>query len=73
MKESDVLERPLSMDRKKEILEYSRRIDWPTAVAEINEVVELHASRIISEGKYRGKAVERACEIKAAWERIQRG
>jgi hypothetical protein len=61
------------MNRRKEILEYSRRIDWPTAVAEINQVVNLYASRIISEGKYRGKAVERAVEIQAAWERIQRG
>jgi hypothetical protein len=61
------------MDRRKEILEYSRRIDWPTAVSEINQVVNLYASRILSEGKHKGKAVERACEIQAAWERIKRG
>jgi len=61
------------MDLKKEILEISREMDWPTAVAEINQVVNLYASRILSEGKHKGKAVERACEIQAAWERIKRG
>ena len=61
------------MDLKKEILEISREMDWPTAVSEINQVVSLYASRILSEGKHKGKAVERACEIQAAWERIKRG
>ncbi len=61
------------MDRRKEILEYSRRIDWPTAVAEINQVVNLYASRIASEGQFSREAVKRSCEVQAAWERIKRG
>ena len=61
------------MDRKKEILEISRGMDWPTAVSEINQVVSLYASRIASEGQLSREAVERSYKIQAAWERIKRG
>ena len=61
------------MDRKKEILEMSKDMDWPTAVQNINQVVSLYASRIASEGQFSPEAVKRACEVQAAWERIQRG
>ena len=61
------------MDRKKEILEISRGMDWPTAVSEINQVVSLYASRILSEGQFSREAVKRSCEVQAAWERIKRG
>ena len=61
------------MDRKKEILEISREMDWLTAVSEINQVVSLYASRIASEGQFSREAVKRSCEVQAAWERIKRG
>jgi len=61
------------MNKKDEILEISRGVDWPTAVSEINQVVSLYASRIASEGQFSREAVKRSCEIQAAWERIKRG
>ena len=61
------------MNRKKEILEISREMDWPTAVSEINQVVSLYASRIAHEGQFSREAVGRAYKIQAAWERIKRG
>jgi hypothetical protein len=33
----------------------------------------VHASRIMAEGQFSREAVKRACEVQAAWERIQRG
>ena len=61
------------MDKKEEILKLSRDMDWPTAIQNINQVVSLYASRIASEGRFSPEAVKRACEVQAAWERIQRG
>ena len=60
------------MDRKKEILEMSKDMDWPTAVQNINQVVSLYASRIASEGQFSPEAESGRVKF-AAWERIQRG
>ena len=61
------------MDQKKEILKMSRDMDWPTALNEIERVVDLHASLTVSKGEHTREAYKRAWKTRAAWERIQRG
>ena len=51
----------------------ARTMDWQTAVQHLNQVVSLYASRIAAEGQFSREAIDRASEIQAAWERIQRG
>jgi len=53
--------------------EKARDMDWKTAVQHLNQVVSLYASRIAAEGQFSREAIDRASEIQAAWERIQRG
>ena len=53
--------------------EKARAMDWQTAVQHLNQVVSLYASRIAAEGQFSREAVDRATEIQAAWQRIQRG
>lgn len=53
--------------------EKARAMDWQTAVQHLNQVVSLYASRIAAEGQFSREAVDRAAEIQAAWQRIQRG
>ena len=53
--------------------EKARDMDWKTAVQHLNQVVSLYASRIAAEGQFSREAVDRAAEIQAAWQRIQRG
>ena len=48
-------------------------MDWPTALNEIERVVDLHASLTVSKGEYTREAYKRAWKTRAAWERIQRG
>ena len=51
----------------------ARTMDWQTAVQHLNQVISLYASRIAAEGQFSREAIDRASEIQAAWERIQRG
>ena len=51
----------------------ARDMDWKTAVQHLNQVVSLYASRIAAEGQFSREAIDRATEIQAAWQRIQRG
>lgn len=51
----------------------ARTMDWQTAVQHLNQVVSLYASRIAAEGQFSREAIDRASEIQAAWQRIQRG
>jgi len=53
--------------------EKARAMDWKTAVQHLNQVVSLYASRIAAEGQFSREAIDRATEIQAAWQRIQRG
>ena len=53
--------------------EKARDMDWQTAVQHLNQVVSLYASRIAAEGQFSREAIDRATEIQAAWQRIQRG
>jgi len=53
--------------------EKARAMDWQTAVQHLNQVVSLYASRIAAEGQFSREAIDRATEIQAAWQRIQRG
>ena len=53
--------------------EKARDMDWQTAVQHLNQVVSLYASRIAAEGQFSREAIDRASEIQAAWQRIQRG
>jgi len=53
--------------------EKARDMDWKTAVQHLNQVVSLYASRIAAEGQFSREAIDRATEIQAAWQRIQRG
>jgi hypothetical protein len=55
------------------INEKARDMEWQTAVQHLNQVVSLYASRIAAEGQFSREAVDRATEIQAAWQRIQRG
>ena len=55
------------------VKEKARTMDWQTAVQHLNQVVSLYASRIAAEGQFSREAIDRASEIQAAWERIQRG
>ena len=55
------------------INEKARDMDWETAAQHLNQVVSLYASRIAAEGQFSREAVDRATEIQAAWQRIQRG
>ena len=51
----------------------TRDMEWQTAVQHLNQVVSLYASRIAAEGQFSREAIDRATEIQAAWQRIQRG
>ena len=51
----------------------ARAMEWQTAVQHLNQVISLYASRIAAEGQFSREAIDRASEIQAAWERIQRG
>ena len=53
--------------------EKARDMDWQTAVQHLNQVVSIYASRIAAEGQFSREAIDRATEIQAAWQRIQRG
>jgi len=53
--------------------EKARDMEWQTAVQHLNLVVSLYASRIAAEGQFSREAIDRATEIQAAWQRIQRG
>jgi len=55
------------------VKEKARTMDWQTAVQHLNQVVSLYASRIAAEGQFSREAIDRANEIQAAWQRIQRG
>ena len=55
------------------INEKARDMEWQTAVQHLSQVVSLYASRIAAEGQFSREAVDRATEIQAAWQRIQRG
>ena len=55
------------------INEKARDMEWQTAVQHLNQVVSFYASRIAAEGQFSREAVDRATEIQAAWQRIQRG
>jgi len=55
------------------VKEKARTMDWQTAVQHLNQVVSLYASRIAAEGQFSREAIDRASEIQAAWQRIQRG
>jgi len=55
------------------VKEKARDMDWQTAVQHLNQVVSLYASRIAAEGQFSREAIDRATEIQAAWQRIQRG
>jgi hypothetical protein len=60
--------------KKSDIInEKARDMDWQTAVQHLNQVVSLYASRIAAEGQFSREAIDRATEIQAAWQRIQRG
>ena len=61
------------MKRYDIVNEKARDMDWKTAVQHLNQVVSLYASRIAAEGQFSREAVDRATEIQAAWQRIQRG
>jgi len=61
------------MKRTDIINEKARDMEWQTAVQHLNQVVSLYASRIAAEGQFSREAVDRATEIQAAWQRIQRG
>ena len=55
------------------INEKARDMEWQTAVQHLHQVVSFYASRIAAEGQFSREAVDRATEIQAAWQRIQRG
>ena len=55
------------------VKEKARAMEWQTAVQHLNQVVSLYASRIAAEGQFSREAIDRASEIQAAWQRIQRG
>ena len=55
------------------VKEKARTMEWQTAVQHLNQVVSLYASRIAAEGQFSREAIDRANEIQAAWQRIQRG
>ncbi len=55
------------------VKEKARTMEWQTAVQHLNQVVSLYASRIAAEGQFSREAIDRASEIQAAWQRIQRG
>ena len=61
------------MKRSDIVNEKARDMEWQTAVQHLNQVVSLYASRIAAEGQFSREAVDRATEIQAAWQRIQRG
>jgi hypothetical protein len=61
------------MKRSDIVNEKARDMDWQTAVQHLNQVVSLYASRIAAEGQFSREAIDRATEIQAAWQRIQRG
>jgi hypothetical protein len=51
----------------------AKDLDWQTATAMVDKVINAHASRIITEGKNSIQAVDEAVLIQAAWLRVQRG
>ena len=55
------------------VIEKARAMDWQTALAIVSRAVELHASKTAADGQFSREAIDRASEIQAAWERIQRG
>ncbi len=61
------------MKKNDTVKDKARTMDWQTAVQHLNQVVSLYASRIAAEGQFSREAIDRASEIQAAWERIQRG
>jgi len=61
------------MKRSDIVNEKARDMEWQTAVQHLNQVVSLYASRIAAEGQFSREAIDRATEIQAAWQRIQRG
>ena len=50
-----------------------REMDWQTALTLVDTAVDLHASRIKSEGEFSPDAVDASLTVIAAWKRIQRG
>ena len=61
------------MKKNDTVKDKARTMDWQTAIQHLNQVVSLYASRIAAEGQFSREAIDRASEIQAAWERIQRG
>ena len=61
------------MKRNDIVKDKARAMEWQTAVQHLNQVISLYASRIAAEGQFSREAIDRASEIQAAWERIQRG
>lgn len=55
------------------VKEKARTMDWQTATAIVARAVDLHASHTAAEGQFSREAIDRANEIQAAWQRIQRG
>ena len=61
------------MNKNDIVKDKARTMEWQTAVQHLNQVVSLYASRIAAEGQFSREAIDRASEIQAAWQRIQRG
>ncbi len=61
------------MNKKEEIFRMSKDIDWPTAISELDRVVDLHISNILIDGKYSRGSYKKVYKVQAAWERIKRG
>jgi len=55
------------------VKEKARDMDWQTALAIVSRAVHLHASKTAADGQFSREAIDRANEIQAAWQRIQRG
>jgi len=61
------------MNKNDIVKDKARTMEWQTAVQHLNQVVSLYASRIAAEGQFSREAIDKASEIQAAWQRIQRG
>jgi hypothetical protein len=61
------------MNKSDKVIEKARAMDWQTATAIVSRAVELHASKTAADGQFSREAVDKAAEIQAAWQRIQRG
>lgn len=55
------------------VADKAKDLDWQTATALVDKVVNAHASRVITEGNYSSSAIEVATQLQAAWLRLQRG